>query len=64
MTDPVSLHVNLIVLGRAFCNTRERNSPACPLRMVCPPAVLVCRTALQSAVMTNSVDAMERKLVK
>ena len=64
MTDLVSLHVNLIVLGHAFGNTRERNCPACPLRMVCPPAVLVFSTALQSAVLTNSVDVMERKLVK
>jgi endonuclease III len=36
MTDPVSLHVNLIFLGRDFCNARERNCPACPLRAVCP----------------------------
>ncbi len=38
MTDPVSLHVNLIFLGREFCNAREQNCPACPLRAVCPSA--------------------------
>ena len=38
MTDPVSLHVNLIFLGRDFCNAREQNCPACPLRAVCPSA--------------------------
>lgn len=38
MTDPVSLHVNLIFLGRDFCNARERNCRACPLRAVCPSA--------------------------
>jgi endonuclease III len=37
-TDPVSLHVNLIFLGRDFCNARERNCPACPLRELCPSA--------------------------
>ena len=36
MTDPVSLHVNLIFLGRDFCNSRERACAACPLRRVCP----------------------------
>lgn len=36
MTDPVSLHVNLIFLGRDFCNARERRCLACPLRAVCP----------------------------
>ena len=36
MSDPVSLHVNLIFLGRDFCNAREQNCPACPLRSVCP----------------------------
>jgi len=40
MTDPVSLHVNLIFLGRDFCNGREQNCPACPLRTVCPSRVL------------------------
>lgn len=38
MTDPISLHVNLIFLGRDFCNARERNCPACPLRTACPSA--------------------------
>lgn len=38
MADPVSLHVNLIFLGRDFCNARERNCPACPLRHPCPSA--------------------------
>jgi endonuclease III len=38
MADPVSLHVNLIFLGRDFCNAREQNCPACPLRAVCPSA--------------------------
>ena len=38
MTDPVSLHVNLIFLGRDFCNACEQNCPACPLRQVCPSA--------------------------
>jgi len=32
----VSLPVNLIFLGRDFCNAREQNCPACPLRSVCP----------------------------
>ena len=36
MTDPVSLHVNLIFLGRDFCNSREQNCAECPLRSVCP----------------------------
>lgn len=36
MSDPVSLHVNLIFLGRDFCNARAQNCPACPLRSVCP----------------------------
>ena len=36
MTDPVSLHVNLIFLGRDFCNSREQNCAECPLRTVCP----------------------------
>jgi endonuclease III len=38
MTDPVSLHVNLIFLGRDFCNGREQKCPDCPLRTVCPSA--------------------------
>ena len=38
MSDPVSLHVNLIFLGRDFCKARERSCPACPLRNVCPSA--------------------------
>lgn len=38
MADPVSLHVNLIFLGRDFCNAREQNCPACPLGPVCPSA--------------------------
>mgnify|MGYP001338117336 CR=1 FL=1 len=38
MRDPVSLHVNLIFLGRDFCNAREQNCPACPLQRVCPSA--------------------------
>ena len=38
MSDPVSLHVNLIFLGRDFCNAREQNCPGCPLRTVCPSA--------------------------
>lgn len=40
MTDPVSLHVNLIFLGRDFCNAREQNCGACPLRTVCPSDTL------------------------
>ncbi|MDR2849968.1 MAG: endonuclease III [Verrucomicrobiota bacterium] len=36
--EPVSLHVNLIFLGRDFCNAREQNCPACPLHAVCPSA--------------------------
>ena len=36
MPDPVSLHVNLIFLGRDFCNAREQNCAACPLQTVCP----------------------------
>ena len=36
MADPVSLHVNLIFLGRDFCNSRGQNCAACPLRSVCP----------------------------
>jgi len=38
MADPVSLHVNLIFLGRDFCNGRLQSCPACPLRAVCPSA--------------------------
>ena len=38
MDDPVSLHVNLIFLGRDFCNSREQNCRACPLSRVCPSA--------------------------
>ena len=38
MADPVSLHVNLIFLGRDFCNAREQNCPVCPLRAACPSA--------------------------
>ncbi len=38
MTDPVSLHVNLIYLGRDFCNARMRNCLECPLCSVCPSA--------------------------
>jgi len=38
MRDPVSLHVNMIFLGRDFCNTRLRACDACPLRQVCPTA--------------------------
>jgi endonuclease III len=38
MADPVSLHVNLIFLGRDFCNARLQNCSACPLRTVCPSA--------------------------
>jgi endonuclease III len=41
MTDPVSLHVNLIFLGRDFCNSREQNCPVCPLRAICPSSSLV-----------------------
>ena len=40
MSDPVSLHVNLIFLGRDFCNAREQNCPACPLQTVCPSNTL------------------------
>ena len=36
MTDPVSLHVNLIFLGRDFCNGRKQNCPACPLAFDLP----------------------------
>jgi endonuclease III len=38
LSDPVSLHVNLIFLGRDFCNARIRACDACPLRGVCPTA--------------------------
>ena len=38
MTDPVSLHVNLIFLGRDFCNGRQQLCSACPLRAACPSA--------------------------
>ena len=38
MSDPVSLHVNLIFLGRDVCHAHEQNCPACPLRKVCPTA--------------------------
>lgn len=38
MRDPVSLHVNMIFLGRDFCNAHLQNCPACPLRAVCPSA--------------------------
>lgn len=40
MEDPVSLHVNLIFLGRDFCNAREQKCPACPLQTVCPSSRL------------------------
>jgi endonuclease-3 len=49
MTDPVSLHVNLIFLGRDFCNARAQDCPACPLRTVCPtgkPSVRLQRQKL------------------
>lgn len=38
MRDPVSLHVNLIFLGRDFCNARLRACGACPLAPACPSA--------------------------
>ncbi len=38
MSDPISLHVNLIFLGRDFCNAREQNCSQCPLQTVCPSA--------------------------
>lgn len=38
MRDPVSLHVNLIFLGRDFCNAHLQDCPACPLQSVCPSA--------------------------
>ena len=38
MADPVSLHVNLIFLGRDFCHAREPICAKCPLRSVCPSA--------------------------
>ncbi len=38
MADPISLHVNLIFLGRDFCSARERHCPLCPLWSICPSA--------------------------
>ena len=35
MDDAVSLHVNMIFLGRDFCTAQEVRCAACPLRTVC-----------------------------
>ena len=35
MTDAVSLHVNMIFLGRDFCSAHETKCGHCPLRSVC-----------------------------
>lgn len=37
-SDPLSLHVNLIRLGREFCPSGETDCAACPLADVCPSA--------------------------
>lgn len=39
--DTVSLHVNLIKLGRDFCTARETRCESCPLAPLCPSAKLV-----------------------
>jgi endonuclease III len=36
MTDAISLHVNMIFLGRDFCYAQSPNCPSCPLRTLCP----------------------------
>jgi len=36
MDDAVSLHVNMIFLGRDFCTAHEVRCGGCPLRPVCP----------------------------
>ncbi|MCL1921996.1 MAG: hypothetical protein FWG50_13150 [Kiritimatiellaeota bacterium] len=36
MGDAVSLHVNMIFLGRDFCAAHETRCGTCPLRTVCP----------------------------
>jgi endonuclease-3 len=35
MTDAISLHVNMIFLGRDFCHAQDPNCSACPLNSLC-----------------------------
>jgi endonuclease-3 len=38
MDDAVSLHVNMIFLGRDFCTAHETKCTPCPLRPICTGA--------------------------